>query len=141
LKKSTKLLVCSLLISFFISGCHETKEYQFNIVNFTDAEEIIIKFDINLGRYSKEIKVNFKNQQNIILKKEDFFIGYTSWGTYEVFFYPSIFSMENGGTVEVFIYDKPMVEAEGKVYRISPCEKISKYFLYFIEEGELVQII
>ena len=140
-KLTTKFLVCSLLISIFITSCYETKEYQFNIVNLTDIEEIVMEFNINHGRVFKRKKINFKDQNKITLRKEDFFIGYTIWGGCDVFFYPSIFGLENGGTVEAFIYDRPMVEKEGKTYKITPCENVNGYFLYFIKEGEIIRII
>ena len=56
-KLTTKFLVCSLLISIFITSCYETKEYQFNIVNLTDIEEIVMEFNINHGRVFKRKKL------------------------------------------------------------------------------------
>jgi hypothetical protein len=123
-----------------ISSCHETKEFQFNIINLTNIEEIIVKFKINLGRNSKEIEIDLKNKNKLTLKKDDFLIGYTSGG-YGLFFYPSIFSLENGGTVDIFVYDNPWVEKEEKTYKISPCENVNSYFLYLIIEDDIIQII
>ena len=49
--------------------------------------------------------------------------------------------MLNGGTIDVFVYNNPRVEKEGKIYKITPCENVSSYFLYLIEKDDIIQII
>jgi len=139
--KSTKLLICNLLLFFLISGCYKTKEYQFNVVNLTDLKEIKIKFDINLGCDSKEMKLNLTERNKIKLNKDDFISGYTIWGGCEDFFYPSLFNLTNGGMIDVFIYNRPRVEKEGIIYKITPCESVNEYFLFLLEEDKIMQII
>lgn len=117
------------------------KEYQFNVINLTDLEKIIIKFDVNLGQDSREIKVNLSSQNKLKLKKDDFLIGYTIWGGYEVFFNPSLFNLEDGGPIDIIVYDRPLVKKEGSLYKISPCEGVYKYFLYLLVEDSIIKVI
>jgi len=140
LMKLTRLLACSLLLAFFVSGCHETKEYQFDVINLTDIENIVIGFRTNLKQNSKKLKVDLTDQNKITLREDDFFSGYTIYGSYNVFFYPSIFLLGNGGTVEAFVYDDPRVVKEGLLYKISPCEGIYKYFLYLLSEDSIIRV-
>jgi hypothetical protein len=138
--KLTMLLAYSLLIFLFVSGCYETKEYQFDVINLTDIESNVIGFRTNLKQNSKKLKIDLTKQDKIILRKDDFFSGYTIYGRHNVFFYPSIFLLEEGGTVEAFVYDDPIVTKEGSLYKISPCEGIYKYFLYLLSEDSIVRV-
>jgi len=137
--KSTGILVCNLLLAVLFSSCHETKKYQFNVINLTDKKEIIIEFNTELGRSSKKIKVDFTNQNTIILREDDFISGYTVYGNHDIFFYPSIFILGNVATFDAVIFDNPKVEKEDQLFKITPCEGVYKYYLYLLVEGSIIR--
>jgi len=119
------------------SNCQKRKEYQFNVINLNNAGEIVIELRTN----SKTLKINLAEQKNFFLKNKDCISGYTICGNSEIFFYPNLFNLENGGTIEAFVYDRTWVEKDGNVYKISPCQNECEYFLYSIIGGRMVRII
>ncbi len=139
--KQIKLLIYILALGALFSSCHETKTYHFNVVNLNGAKEVIIEFKINLGFRERKLKINLIDQNEITLKESDRIWGNTIFGRNEIFFYPSIYQIEHSETIEAIVYNKPWVEKEGQIYKITPCENVNEYFLYLLLDEKIARIV
>jgi hypothetical protein len=134
-------LICSIVL-LGITSCGEKKEYQFDIIKFGRINKKIVEFEFRKGVSNKfqTLFVDLIKTQKIIVDENYYFTGLTTEDDYELFFYPSLYSLKGGGAFEVYIYKRPVVKREGGVYKITPCESVHKYFLYTIVNDKIVLI-
>jgi hypothetical protein len=134
-------LICSFIL-LQISSCGGKKEYQFDVIKFGEINSKVVEFEFRKG-VSNNFKILFIDlirEQKININENYDFTGLSTEDDYEVLFYPSLYSLENGGNLEAYIYKRPAIEKEGTIYKITMCENVYRYFLYIIEDEKIVSI-
>jgi hypothetical protein len=140
--KFGRYFISIFLILIFLS-CGEKKEYNFTIIDLSGVNNKTVDFKFRKGKTNtfKTMQIDFDKKQQLLINADYFFVGLSTYDKYKIFFYPSIYLLQDGGNIEVYLYKQPEITKRNTFYYISPCKDIEKYFLYLLKGEEIVSII